>query len=232
VMGCVADGRRLNVNEQYADATQGVLFQCREEPNGAMAVCAIGCVVGGQSYMIGQQYIDGYKVMICNAYGRLCRGMLVGCVNPDDPQKRQYAPGQTWTTVDGEVVRCDIIGLDIQRTVVGCIRDTQGNSSMSPQVPVNAQWRQGTGAFQYQWTCAQDAQGNTYKMQNLCIYSPSGATSSLLINPGCYQKSPSDARTAVGCQQQTDKKTLLIVTFALDANTDASAQSYGVKAYC
>jgi len=229
--GCVADGHRLNVGEQYADAAQGVLFECRVESNGAMAICAVGCVINGQSYLIGQQYVDGYKVMICNAFGRVCRGMLVGCV--DTASGKQYPAGTTFTQVDGQVVRCDVIANDIQLSLVGCTRDSSPDGSGQTkqlQVPLNAQWRQGTAPYLYQLVCQETADGKVTKVQNLCIYAAGNGAKEALINPGCYQRSPVDGTVNVGCQQMPDN-TLQIVTFPADSSA-ATAQSYGLKQFC
>jgi len=227
IKGCVADGRRLDVDERFADAAQGVWFQCKQEPNGAMAVCAIGCVIGGQPYLIGQSYVDGYKHMVCNAFGRLCRGMLIGCV--DTASGQQYAPTQTFVAAGGQLTRCDIIGNDIALTLLGC---ADGSATASGQPPrdalVNEQWRSGTAPTQYQWTCVEDDQGKAGVRANLCIYADT-----TLINPGCYQLAPGNPKLAVGCQKQTDAaNTLKIVTFAADLAVDATAQSFGLSPNC
>jgi len=224
--GCVADGRRLDVNEQYADAKQGVLFECRLEPNGAMAICAVGCVINGHPYLIGQTYVDGYKVMVCNAFGRVCRGMLVGCADTSTGQT--YTPLQTFVQSPGQLMRCEIIGNDIQLTLLGCgLDDSAVAAAQQPkEALLNAQWRAGTAPNQFQWTCVRDAQGKASVVQNLCIYA-----NNTLINPGCYQLSPVDPKLAIGCQQHADK-TLQIVTFPVDNAVDATAQSFGLKPSC
>jgi len=68
-------------------------------------------------------------------------------------------------------------------------------------------------------------------VQNLCIYSAGDGAKEALMNPGCYQRSPVDGTSNVGCQKRPDG-TLQIVTFPADGSVDATAQSYGLKPYC
>jgi len=219
VIGCMADGHRLQLGERYSDSAQGVLWECRLEDNGAYAICAIGCVINGQDYLLGQQYQDGYRVMRCNKFGNQCLAMLVGCADASG-KLYQFGDAMVVTGTSSncpQVKRCDIIGTDINLTLVGCAMQN------STQQLLNAQWRQGD----YMVTCAENG-GIAVITQTLCYYKSSDNATETSVNPGCYIRSKVNPALGIGCQQLTPT-TLQLVTFAY---SDATAQTYNLKSYC
>jgi len=211
--GCVSEGRRLNLNERVQ--TTEKVWECKQKEDGAIALCAVGCVSNGHAYMVGDKFDNGTVCYACQAQGRDCVSIAVGCVVNG---KRYF--NQEQFNRDDSVYVCDVPNGQPVEKLYGCWA-TQASQYTQSAIRLGSEFETGSHPDFYKAACSEGV-GNRAELAFLrCRYE--GVNPAVTIEPGCFV---SVGNQAIGCQQKNDKK-LEIHTFASD-RMDLAAQ-YNLK---
>ncbi|CAJ0608289.1 unnamed protein product [Cylicocyclus nassatus] len=175
--GCISHNKQKRIpigqRDDYGDYT----YECRQNFNGTIRMCSVGCIHNGQHYKVGEQWPDGDFVYYCKSNGGRCRKVCIGCQHRS---KRLY-DGDRYSE-GGSVYQCEIRPDSYGHKPVGCVSYEPDGSRIERNI--GCRWYLQTPDSKIEQICELDGTKTAIRTVG-CIYRYNGFDT-IFLNPGQY----------------------------------------------
>ncbi|KAL6733235.1 hypothetical protein Aduo_003898 [Ancylostoma duodenale] len=175
--GCITHDKRNKIAIGQRDDFGDYTYECRQNFNGSIQMCSVGCIHNGKHYKVGEQWPDGEFVFYCKNNGGRCRKVCIGCQHRN---KRLY-DGDRYSE-KGSVYQCEIRPDSFGHKPVACLSRELDGSTI--ERVIGCRWYLQTPQSKIEQTC--ELNGTTTSVKTVgCIYRHNGFDT-IFLSPGRY----------------------------------------------
>ncbi|VDM62736.1 unnamed protein product [Angiostrongylus costaricensis] len=214
--GCISHDKQRKVAIGQQDDYGEYTYECRENYNGTIQMCSVGCIHNGKHYKVGEQWPDREFLFYCRMSGGRSQKVCIGCLYR---QKRLY-DGDRYHE-DASVFQCEIRQDSYGHKPVACLSKELDGSTV--ERVIGCRWYLQDSKSKIEQTC--ELNGSKTHVRTIgCIYRHNGYDT-IFLSPGRYTiwNLPYHQKTSIGlaCLETPDGAKLDVF--------DVSQMSYYTK---